>query len=161
MRRCYEAGHRPKFLVVVDNTEECDRAVYFAGRRAKRVGASVVILSIATPADFQNWFSIGEVMREEAEGEARALLAKAAVRARELTGAEPEAVVRIGSRAEVVRTLIGEDEDISLLVLASGANGEGPGPLVSAFAGKLLADLPVPVVIVPGHLTDAEINALA
>ena len=33
-RRTYEAGHRPKFLVVIDETPECDRAVYFAARRA-------------------------------------------------------------------------------------------------------------------------------
>ena len=35
-RRSYEAGHKPKLLVVVDDTAECDRAVYFAAgeRRA-------------------------------------------------------------------------------------------------------------------------------
>ena len=29
-RRSYEAGHKPKWLVVIDDTAECDRAVYFA-----------------------------------------------------------------------------------------------------------------------------------
>ena len=29
-RRSYEAGHKPKFLVIIDDTPECDRAVYFA-----------------------------------------------------------------------------------------------------------------------------------
>ena len=37
-RRSYEAGHKPKFLVVIDDTEECDRAVYFASQRAARTG---------------------------------------------------------------------------------------------------------------------------
>jgi hypothetical protein len=40
-RRSYEAGHKPKFLVVIDDTPECDRAVYFASRRAARTGAGV------------------------------------------------------------------------------------------------------------------------
>ncbi len=31
-RRAYETGHRPKFLVVVDETPEADRALYFAAR---------------------------------------------------------------------------------------------------------------------------------
>jgi len=43
-RRSFEAGHRPKFLVVVDETPECERAVYFAARRSARLGASMVML---------------------------------------------------------------------------------------------------------------------
>ena len=34
-RRSYEAGHKRKYLVVIDDTEECDRAVYL-GRQARR-----------------------------------------------------------------------------------------------------------------------------
>ena len=45
-RRSYEAGHSPKFLVVVDDTPECDRAVHFASRRAMRTGAAVVMLRV-------------------------------------------------------------------------------------------------------------------
>ena len=33
-RRSYEAGHKPKYLVVIDDSPECDRAVYYASRRA-------------------------------------------------------------------------------------------------------------------------------
>ena len=40
-RRSYEAGHSPKFMVVIDDSPECDRALYFASRRALRVGATV------------------------------------------------------------------------------------------------------------------------
>jgi hypothetical protein len=38
-RRSYEAGHSPKFMVVIDDSLECDRALYFASRRALRIGA--------------------------------------------------------------------------------------------------------------------------
>ena len=38
-RRSYEAGHKPKWLVVIDDTAECDRAVYFAARRAAKYTA--------------------------------------------------------------------------------------------------------------------------
>ena len=33
---------KPKYLVVIDESPECDRAVYYASRRAARTGASVV-----------------------------------------------------------------------------------------------------------------------
>ena len=45
-RRSYETGHKPKLLVVVDDTAECDRAVYFASRRAARIGGNVVMLRV-------------------------------------------------------------------------------------------------------------------
>jgi hypothetical protein len=46
-------------------------------------------------------------------------------------------------------------------VLAASASSEGPGPLVSHLAGKAAGSFPIPIAIVPGHLQDAEIDALA
>ena len=55
-RRSYEAGHKPKFLVVIDDTPECDRAIYFASRRVARIGASVVMLRVIETQDRnQQW----------------------------------------------------------------------------------------------------------
>ena len=45
-RRSYEAGHSPKFMVVIDDSPECDRALYFASRRALRIGATVLMLRV-------------------------------------------------------------------------------------------------------------------
>ena len=56
--------------------------------------------------------------------------------------------------------LIKRDSDISILVLAASTAKEGPGPLVSLFAGRPGAH-PIPVTIVPGALSDADIDALA
>ena len=39
-RRSYEEGHRPKYLIVIDDSEECDRALYFAARRCARISAT-------------------------------------------------------------------------------------------------------------------------
>ncbi|MFY8153124.1 MAG: universal stress protein, partial [Hyphomicrobiales bacterium] len=35
-RTSYEPGHKPNFLLIIDDTPECDRALYFAARRAAR-----------------------------------------------------------------------------------------------------------------------------
>lgn len=158
-RRCYEPGHRPKFLVVVDDSPEADRALYFAARRAARVGATVILLAAIAPGEFQHWFGVGEVAREEAEAEANARLASFAARARAVS-VEAETVVRQGAEGEAVAALVEEDEDIALLVLAAGASAEGAGPLVTAMAARA-ASFPVPIAIVPAQLTDSEIDALA
>ena len=48
-RRSYEAGHKPKYLVIIDESPECDRAVYYASRRAARTGAAMVMLLVIEP----------------------------------------------------------------------------------------------------------------
>jgi nucleotide-binding universal stress UspA family protein len=160
-RRSYEIGHRAKFLVVVDETPECDRAIYFAARRAARTGVSLIFLSVVETIDFQHFLGVADVMKEEAEDEANQRLDVAAARAREISGIEPERVVRFGVKADEVLALIEEDEDIAVLVLAAGIGSEGPGPLVSMLAGPAAGTFPVPIAIVPGHLADDEIDALA
>src|SRR6201995_3199805 len=118
-RRSYEAGHKPKWLVVIDDTAECDRAVYFASRRAARVGAGVVMLRVIEMHDRnQQWLGVADIMRAEAHEEANAALDRAAARASSITGAMPERVVREGEKAEEVLKLIEEDEDIAVLILA-------------------------------------------
>jgi nucleotide-binding universal stress UspA family protein len=160
-RRSYEAGHKPKLLVVIDNTAECDRAVYFASRRAARIGGNVVMLHVIETHDqSQQWLGVAEVMRAEAHEEADAQLAKYAARASGIAGIAPERAVREGDKAEEILKLIDEDEDVFILVLAAGTGTEGPGPLVATI-GRTAGDYPIPVAIVPGHLTDEEIDALS
>ena len=90
-RRSYEAGHQPKLLVVIDDTEECDRAVYYASRRAARIGANVIMLRVIETQDAsQQWLGVADIMRAEAHEEADAELAKYATRANGIAGITPE-----------------------------------------------------------------------
>lgn len=160
-RRSYEAGHKPKLLVVIDDTEECDRAVYFASRRAARIGGNVIMLRVIETHDqSQQWLGVADIMRAEAHEEADTELSKYAARVQELTGITPERAVREGEKAEEILKLIDEDEDVFILVLAAGTGSEGPGPLVATI-GRAAGDYPIPLAIVPGHLTDEEIDALS
>ena len=160
-RRSYEAGHKPKFLVVVDETEECDRAIYFASRRASRIGGAVVLLRvIETEGRNQQWLGVADIMKAEALEEANAALDRASARANGAAGITPERVVREGDRSEEILKLIDEDEDIALLVLAAGAGKDGPGPLVGHL-GKTAGTFPIPIALVPGHLADEELDAMS
>src|SRR5207248_2189782 len=160
-RRSYEAGHQAKFLVVVDDTPECDRALYFASRRAARVGIGVTMLRVIDTHDRnQQWLGVADIMRAEAHEEAHQMLARAAARANGIAGITPELVIREGDTAEEILKLIDEDEDISVLVLAAGVDKEGPGPLVASL-GTTAGTFPVPMAIVPGHLSDEDLDAMS
>ena len=127
-RRSYETGHKPKLLVVIDDTEECDRAVYFASRRAARIGGNVIMLrAIEMHDQSQQWLGVADIMRAEAHEEADAQLSKYAARANGIAGITPERVVREGDKAEEILKLIDEDEDIFILVLAAGTGSGRTG----------------------------------
>ena len=153
-------GHRRKFLAVIDDTPECQRAVHYAGMRAKNSNGAVVLLYVIANGDFQQWLGVEEIMRAEAREEAEAVLAKAAQALREAIGIEPETVIREGVASEQINGLIDEDRDIAILVLAAGAAKEGPGPLVSSLAGRAQA-FPIPVTVIPDQLTDEELDAMS
>src|ERR1700722_16744126 len=147
------AGRPRKFLVVVDKTAEGPVALRFATRRAQHTGGRVTLLCVAEPGEFQQWRGVEEIMREEARQEAEGLIYAAAKTVNELSGIMPELVIVLGNATECLLELLRTDRDISILVLASGAASEGPGPLVSRFGGP--GQHPIPVTIVPGGLSDA------
>ena len=155
-----EAGHRRKFLAIIDDTPECERAVAYASKRAKSTGGVLVLLYVIEPGDFQHWLGVEKIMREEANQAAGAALDVYATKVREAIGIEPELVVREGKPAEEIHKLIEDDQDIAILVLAAGAAKEGPGPLVASIAGKGAA-FPIPVTVVPQNLSDEDIDSLA
>jgi nucleotide-binding universal stress UspA family protein len=160
-RRSYETGHKPKFLVVIDDTPECDRAIYYASRRAARTGSIVVMLRVIETEDRnQQWLGVADIMRAEAHEEANAALDRAAARANALAGITPERVIREGELAQEILNTIDEDEDIMALILAASSGKEGPGPLV-ANVGKAAGTYPIPVAIVPGHLSDEDLDTLS
>jgi nucleotide-binding universal stress UspA family protein len=159
-RRSYESGHSPKFLVVIDDSSECDRALYFASRRALRIGAGVVMLRVIETHDRnQQWLGVADIMRAEAHEAANSVLDRHAARAASITGVMPERVIREGNKADEMLKLIDEDEDIAILILAADTGNEGPGPLVASLA-KSAGSFPVPVAVVPGHLSDEDLDSM-
>ena len=160
-RRSYETGHKPKFLVVIDETPECDRALYFASRRAARIGGGVIMLRvIGTEGRNQQWLGVADIMKAEANEEAQKSLDHAVERAKKIARVKAEPIVREGDIATEILSLIENDEDIAILVLGAGTTTEGPGPLVASLT-KNAGEFPIPVAIVPGHLSDEDIDALA
>jgi nucleotide-binding universal stress UspA family protein len=151
---------RRKFLVIVDDTPECGVALRFAARRAQRTGGIVTLLYIVRPADFQQWAGVERLMREEALQEAERALHAAAKRVNDIVGHTPELVTREGRAVDEIRELLKEDRAISILVLAGGTDKEGPGPLVSLVASPAATAYPIPVTVVPGNLTDEQVDAL-
>ena len=149
------------FLCVVDSSEEVHVALHFAALRAKRTGGRVALLYVIEPGDFQHWMSVAEKMREERREEAERVLQEHAEKVVAITGRTPIFFMREGEARDAIVQLIGEEPAISILVLGAGTDKKGPGPLVSAIAGRLSGKFPIPITVVPGTLSDEQLDALA
>ena len=152
-----------KFLVIVDGSPEFDAALRYACRRARSTGGRVTLLRVLEPSVFEHWAGIREEIERELRSEAEALLQKLAARAVALSGQAPEFRIEVGDTKGAIRTAVSADPDIKILVLAAGAGGRGPGPLVGSLAkdGVGFGGRRLPVTVVPGDLTDEEIEDLA
>jgi nucleotide-binding universal stress UspA family protein len=155
------AGDRPAvFLVVVDNTPEMRVALRWASLRARRTGGRVGLVRVIRPADFQHWAAVGNLMSAEAREEAEQLLQEHAAEVFRLYGGMPVLYLREGDAKSAVIDLIDEDNDIRILVLAASTGRRGPGPLITYLTKKAIGLLRIPVTIVPGGLTDDQIDRL-
>jgi nucleotide-binding universal stress UspA family protein len=149
------------FLVVIDETEEMRVALQYAARRARHTGGRVALLYVIEPSELQQWMAVETLMLEERREEAEQLLQKLSAEVNDLAGAVPIVYIREGRRRDELLALLDEEPGISILVLAAGTGPEGPGPLITALLGRMSGRMRVPVTIVPGSLSDDEIDALA
>ncbi|WP_297322644.1 universal stress protein [uncultured Bartonella sp.] len=155
-----QSGHKRKFLAIIDETPECRRAVAYASRRAKNTGGTLVLLYVIDSSEFQHFLGVSDIMRAEAQEQARQTLSDISGNVRNNLGIEAEVIVCEGQKAGEIVKLIDSDQDIAVLVLAAGAGAEGPGPLVQSIAAKGSA-FPIPVTIIPDGLNEEDLDSVA
>ncbi|MBX9615248.1 MAG: universal stress protein [Brevundimonas sp.] len=152
-----------KFLIIADDSPEFEAALRYAARRARSTNGRVVLLRIMPGGSDEHWSGVREEIQRQQRAEAEALLTRLGEEAAERSGAPPLFLIEEGEALAAIRKVVGEDPEIKILVLAAGGGSRGPGPLVSAVLkqGAAFSGRKLPVTIVPGELTDAEIEDLA
>lgn len=150
-----------KFLVCVDASPQSRAALRFAALRARNVGGRVAMLTVVEPVEFGEWMAIADTMEAEQREEAELLLHELAREVQALTGLFPELLIRTGHIGDEILAAIREDEDIHALVVGAAPPAVRKGSLISWLAGQLAGALEIPLVVVPGNLTDRQIERLA
>lgn len=151
-----------KLLVIADDSPEWGTALMFAAFRARNTGAGVVVLRTLEPTRFEHWAGVREEIRRQNMDGAEAALKPWTERAREAAGIAPEIVLREGALRTELKDVLGNDHAIKILVLATDPGPKGPGPLIASLSKKgFLTRLGLPIVVIPGGLGMAELEALA
>ncbi|HWX48291.1 MAG TPA: universal stress protein [Roseomonas sp.] len=155
-----EAARRDRvFLVVVDDSPERRIALRYACLRAKNGGGRVALLRVIEEEEGNvEWAGVGAMLQEERREEAEKLLSALAAEVQETTGGLPILLIREGNPRDELLALLEEDPRLSILILATAASGGAPGPLITALTGRYAPRLRVPMTIVPGNLSDEDLD---
>lgn len=149
-----------KFLVVLDDSQECLNAMRFAALRANHTGGGVAVISVIPPDEFNHWIGVGDIMREEARERIEVHFEVFAKWMRDKQGVDPELIIREGVAVDEIFAQVAEDPEIGVLVLGASADRKkGPGPLVTAMS-RTSGSLPIPITIVPGDLSKERLEAI-
>lgn len=148
------------YLVVIDESPEAEIALRFAARRAVKTGGGVEILALVPPPEFVQWGGVQATMEAEARQRAEALVAGAAGTLLTESGVRPSITVKQGDGPKIIRDQIATNPDIAALVLGAAASGAA-GPLVAHFVSGDAAQLPIPLMIIPGGLDREAIDRLS
>src|SRR5262245_33440639 len=154
-------GLSRKFLAISDETEECMSALVFAAMRAKAVGAGLIILRCARVPGVGGWIGLDKDISQDAIDAARVKATQHVDTVEGRTGMKAELHVSDEEAVDAIRKLVDSDTAIQVLILAAGAGRAGPGPLVSRLAkGRPLATRPIAVTVIPGDLTDEQLDEM-
>ncbi len=148
------------YLVIMDETPEARVALRFAARRAAKTGGVVHIIAPVERQAFSAFGGVQATIEDEAKSRTEVLVMAAAGSLMAESGRMPVISIRIGEGIKVVQEYLAENGGIAALVLGAAAEG-APGPLVSHFAGQKAGQLPCPLMIVPGSLSDEAIDELS
>jgi nucleotide-binding universal stress UspA family protein len=148
------------FLCVVDETEELHQALRYACRRARHTHGRVALLYVIEPVEYQHWMAVGHLMAEERREQAEEMLQVVSSVVQKLSGRTPVIFIREGKVTQQLMQLIATEPDLSILVLGAAPGSEQPGRVV-AHVLKRVGKLPIPVTIVPGGLSDEQIDAIS
>jgi nucleotide-binding universal stress UspA family protein len=154
-----ETGKRT-YLVVVDDSAEARVALRFAARRAAKTNGRVEVLGIVEPQDFVQFGGVQAAIEEEQRLRIEGVVSSAIGEILDESGVEANVVVRQGEGVRAVRDRLAGREDVAALVLGA-APGGSPGPMVAHFTGNDAGNLPCPVMIIPGSLSDERLEQLS
>ena len=148
------------YLVVIDDSAEARVALRFAARRAVKTNGTVEVLAVVQPQDFVQWGGVQAAIEEEQRLRIEASITASVGEIVDAAGIKPDIVVRAGDPVTEVRAYIGTRQDIAALVLGAAPAGK-PGPLVADFTGHDAGKLPCPLMIIPGSLSDEQLEMLS
>ncbi len=149
-----------KYLVCVDHTDVSRAALRFACSKARKRNIRIDVLHVMPPVDGQVLGSVAEKMRQEQRAEAEKLLQSLAHEAVGEFGITPSLLIREGKPAEQILAQTQEDYFTNMLVLGVSPQSSSGRRVISALTSYYADKMHIPIMLVPGNMSDEEMEAL-
>jgi nucleotide-binding universal stress UspA family protein len=150
-----------KYLVCVDGRKECRVALRLACMKAQARSGEITLLHVVPPVDFQTLGGIADRMRAERLREGEAFLAELAKEANDTFGIHTNMLLLEGSSGDkIIETAMGDPNYVIIVLGISHTQTAPSGKLSAWLAAQLNSTLLVPILMVPGSLTDQQLSSL-
>lgn len=146
-----------KYLVCVTDNDESRVALKMSCIKAKHHGGKVTVVHVTPPVDMQTPFNVAERFKEEQRAEAQKFIQAMCDAAFALTGIMPAIDIRDGKIGDEIVNAAMSDGDYILMVLGFSENS-GQGDLIQWLSAQMGKKLLIPIMIVPGNLTDQQMQ---
>ena len=152
-----------KLLVIIDETSEALTALRFAGISAKKLDSNIVLLMVLEPNTSRHWLGVETLMQEEARQEAMSRMRSLASEIDDYANISPQIVIREGTKFDQICQLVGEDKDITAIVLGAAQKGgiKNQQPLMEKLISGELEELGVPLIVVPEKIAETMLHRIA
>lgn len=147
---------KTNYLVCVNSEDYSKIALKFACRIANKNNGIVTILNVIEPADYQSFALVADAIKEEKRQETEALLQSLA----EELDVIPSFMVREGSIEEEIIKVVEEDTSISMLIVGATTEANVKSKVLPQLVAQLGSKLLIPMLIVPGNITEHQMDEL-
>lgn len=150
-----------KYVVCVDNSDVSRMALRFACIKARKRHIRLDILHVIPPSDVHAMGAVSEMIAQEQRQQAEEMLQAMAEEAFALMGEHPSLSIRTGKPSDEIITHMLDDPDANMLVLGVTPGSKSGNRVISYLTSQAGEKLLVPMMLVPGNLTDQQMEAVA
>ncbi len=157
----HEISVRPsKYIVCVDDTELSHIALRFACIKAKKRRIQIDLLHVIAPSDMQVLGAVASKVEAEERAQAETLMIKLSNLAYDISGIIPTLWIRSGVPAHEIVAHTMEHHDANMLVLAVAPGSKSGNRVIESLMMQAGEKLLIPMMLVPGNLTDQQMSEL-
>jgi len=153
---------KSKLLVCIDNSTHSRVALRFACSKAKHMDFAVEMIHVMNSSEYNTntLFGVGDKIRDERRVEVEALVSSFAGEAQKYAGITPSCIIREGSLSEEIMKAVNEDGNFNMLIIGKAPQEASKKDTITQVTSELAGKLMIPMIIVPGNLTDQQIEEL-